>query len=1015
MSKVSTTFFRIFISFITLITAYLPIAAQSQVLEEIVVTAERRETTLQEVPISIGVISGDEIDLQGYRNIDDMALFEPSVQISNDIQEQNIAIRSFSTRGNSLTLQSAAPVFVDGIHFGRMSMVKTAFLDTERVEILKGPQPLHFGMNATAGAFNIQSKRPTDVWEGDVGVEFGNFGRNEVNGAIGGPLTDTLGIRVAGIFEQGDGPAFNRYSPADRIGGYHHLGGRASMQWTPREDLTIYSKIERSRQRNGSDVRMGCLNGAPLSGWGDTPIRNDDQSLRGVFGDHVSILADPPIGIGVPAGIIAPETIPAGGEACFRGKYGFGAGGQPYIAPPVNAGVDQNSRRAVDGAVDSRDLLAAFYSADGNSTRPGVGGADAGGDQGFTGKDWIDSWNGLWAMNFEFGNGMTLTSETGWAKLDRIGARDSRNSPFVNSFQPKEENYDQFSQLLRIDSPSGGVELSDDVNMEYMASLFYQESGLQFWNGNSEGAAIRRPMRFNNGWQSSKWKAAAWNLTFNFMDDQLALSVGGRYTDIRKHVYVWGWGAQHIFDEVPCADFRESPDGDSDPATCTVDSDFIQITAADLASTTPLFADPTLDPDERVRIDNPQLIIDGADLTNLWVPVEWGARQGVPLNYRGGNVPAVGFTAPNYQNNIPEPWNEIQNADDYNSQIVLRYTPNALEGNHTFYLKYAEAFKGPVTDTGQGGLPTTFEELAFAPEFVTGYELGAKGTLFDGRGRYDLTLFRNDFNDLQTIGAAIIGNIQDQTSVSLNAGKQRVDGIEFSFQYAATDHLTVNVAGSLLDAEFLQFDGDGCSADETYAAAIVTLADGSLPAGGPKKTEAQSLIDALEPDFQAALPSASELHPVFTEFETCRLVDRPDFAAGTSNVGAEGTINRTRVVPQDAPDWRFVLGANYTAPLTDTIEYFVDVKGNISDDFRTGRAAAPAATVFWDRGGDMNVNFGLSSSDGSWRISGYLRNIFERVPSYHPDRDVIQTGLVWDNISSNSFRQYGIRLQYNYQ
>ncbi|NNE38772.1 MAG: TonB-dependent receptor, partial [Gammaproteobacteria bacterium] len=288
MFKVTTSYSRIFISFISLITAYLPIAAQSQVLEEIVVTAERRTQTLQEVPISIGVVSGDEINLQGYRNIDDLSKFEPSVQISNDIQEQNIAIRSFSTRGNSLTLQSAAPVFLDGVHFGRMSMVKTAFLDTERVEILKGPQPLHFGMNATAGAFNIQSARPTDVWEGDLGVEFGNFGRNEINGAIGGPITETLGIRVAGTFEQGDGPAFNRYAPADRIGGFHHLGGRASMQWTPREDLTIFSKIERSRQRNGSDVRMGCLNGAPLSGWGDTPIRNDDQAFRGVFGDHVS-------------------------------------------------------------------------------------------------------------------------------------------------------------------------------------------------------------------------------------------------------------------------------------------------------------------------------------------------------------------------------------------------------------------------------------------------------------------------------------------------------------------------------------------------------------------------------------------------------------------------------------------------------------------------------------------------------------------------------------------------------
>jgi outer membrane receptor protein involved in Fe transport len=1014
MSIASKSLSRSLCSLFAVLTAFLPLTAQSQVLEEIVVTAERRVQTLQEVPISVGVISGDEINLQGYKNIDDLAKFEPSVQISNDIQEQNIAIRSFSTRGNSLTLQSAAPVFLDGVHFGRMSMVKTAFLDTERVEILKGPQPLHFGMNATAGAFNIQSARPTDVWEGNLATEFGNFGRREVNGAIGGPLTDTFGIRVAGVYEASDGPAFNRYAPFDRVGKFHHLGGRASTLWTPREDLTIFSKIERSRQRNGSDVRMGCLNGAPLSGWGDTPLRNDDQSLRGIFGDHVSVLAEPPIGIGVPNGIIGPETMPDGGEDCFRGKYAFGAGGQPYIAPPFGAGTDQNSRRANDGAVDSRKLLAAFYSADGNPNLPGVGGADHGGLQGFTGKDWIDTWNGLLAINFEFGNGIILSSETGWAKLDRLGARDSRHSPFVNSFQPKEENYDQFSQLVRIDSPAQGFDIGSGINVEYMAQGFYQQAGLQFWNGNSEGAAIRRPMRFNNGWETSKWYAGSWNLTFNTMENQLSLSVGGRYTDIKKHVFIWGWGAQHIFDEFPCADLRESADGDSDPATCTQDSDFIQITAADLASTSIVWADPSLDMDERVRLDNPQVLTDGADLTNLWVPVEWGARQGVPLNYRGGGVPAVGFTAPNYRNNIPAPWNEIQKADDYNHQMVISFTPNALQGNHTFYGKYAEAFKGPVTDTGQGGLPTTFGELAFEPEYVKAYEFGAKGNLMANRMRYDLALFRNDFNDLQTIGAAIIGNVQDQTSVSLNAGKQRVDGLEFSFMYAATDNLTLNAAGSLLDAVFITFDGDGCSTNETYAAAIEVSANpGNYTAA--EVTEANDLIGDLEPDFQAALPARSAVPAVYYEHEICRLVDTPEFAAGTSNVGGAGTINRAGVVPQDAPDWRFVLGANYTQPVTDGIEAFVDLKGVISDDFRTGRAAAPAATTFFDRGGDLNVTVGLNSTDGRWRVSGYARNLFKRVPSYHPEIDLIQTGLVWDNVSSNSFTQYGIRLQYNYQ
>jgi outer membrane receptor protein involved in Fe transport len=1026
------SFTRLVFSFLAVLFAFTPLTVSSQALEEIVVTAERRVQTLQEVPISVGVFTRDEIDLQGYKNLDDLSKFSPSVQISNEVQEQNIAIRSFSTRGNSLTLQSAAPVFLDGVHFGRMSMVKTAFMDPERVEILKGPQPLHFGMNATAGAFNIQSARPTDTWEGNASAEFGNFGASEFTGAISGPINDQLSFRLAGIYEQNDGPAFNRYAPNSRLGWFHHIGGRLSTMWRPVEGLSVFSKIERSRQRNGSDVRLGCLSGATMSGFGDDFLRGDDQSLRGEFGDHVSVLADPPIGIGVPAGIIGPELIPEGGSKCFKGNLAFGAGGQPYIAPPLRAGTDQNSRSAIDGAVDSRDLLAAFYSADGNPDLPGVGGADHGGTRGFTGKDWIDTWNGLLAINYEIGDGLVVTSETGWAKLDRLGARDSRHSPFVNSFQPKEENYDQFSQLLRLDSPAAGLNLGA-VNMEYMGQLFYQEAGLNFWNGNSEGASERRAMRFNNGWENSKWYAASWNLTFNMVDDQVSLSVGGRFTDIKKNVRIGGWGAAHIFDEVPCADPTDGNyidantdgdndpetnflnDGDRDPGTCPIDEDY---TMVDVNLTTPTFARRTNgnlpDVDERIRIDTPQILIAGADTTNLWTRRRWSRRGGVPLNYRGGGVPAVGFTAPHHKNNIPEPWNELQKADDYNHQIVLSFTPNALEREHTFYGKYVEAFKGPVTDTGQGGLPLTFEELAFEPEFVTGYEFGSKGLMLDNRFRYDLTLFRNDFDDLQTIGAAIIGNVQDQTSVSLNAGKQRVDGLEFSFQYGATENLTLSAGGSLLDAKFITFDGDGCSTDETAAAAIEVAANpGNYTA--EEVTEANDFLGDLEPDILATLPSRSEVPDLYYANEICRLVDTPEFAAGESNVGGAGTINRGGVVPQDAPDWRFVLGANYTQAITDDIEAFVDVKGTISDEFRTGRAAQPAATVFWDRGGDVNVTLGVNSIDGAWRISGYFRNIFERRPSYHPEIDLIQSGLIWDNINGSGFFQYGFRLQYNYQ
>ncbi len=241
-----------------------------------------------------------------------------------------------------------------------------------------------------------------------------------------------------------------------------------------------------------------------------------------------------------------------------------------------------------------------------------------------------------------------------------------------------------------------------------------------------------------------------------------------------------------------------------------------------------------------------------------------------------------------------------------------------------------------------------------------------------------------------------------------------MDGLEFSFQYGATENLTLSAAGSLLDAVFKVFDGDGCSTNETAAAAIEIAANpGNYTA--EELAEANDFLGDLEPDIFAALPSRSNVPDLYYANEICRMVDTPEFAAGESNVGAAGTINRAGVVPQDAPDWRFVLGANYTQPITNTIEAFVDVKGTISDDFRTGRAAQPAANTFWTSGGDMNLNAGLSSIDGSWRVTGYVRNIFQRRPRYHPEIDLIQDGFPTTNLGSSAFTSYGIRLEYNYQ
>ena len=120
-----------FLAAATTAVLFSPVPAQAQQLEEIVVTAQRREQSLQEVPISLEAFTSAELLSEGYRTMDDLAEFSPSVEIDLRMQDQDISVRGLGSTGNSLHLEQAAPTFVDGVHFGRTSAIKGAFLDLE--------------------------------------------------------------------------------------------------------------------------------------------------------------------------------------------------------------------------------------------------------------------------------------------------------------------------------------------------------------------------------------------------------------------------------------------------------------------------------------------------------------------------------------------------------------------------------------------------------------------------------------------------------------------------------------------------------------------------------------------------------------------------------------------------------------------------------------------------------------------------------------------------------------------
>ena len=175
-------------------------------LEEVIVTAQRRQQSLQDVPLSIESFSGADIAAQGFRDLGAMSQFTPSLSVSDQQQNsQGISIRGVGTSTNVLAIEQSVAMFLDGIHQGRGANIFGVFMDVDRVEMLRGPQPVYFGQNASAGAISVVSRKPTDEWAGNLSLEAGNNKTYMGEGGFGGPISDTLGIRVAGKYDSSEG------------------------------------------------------------------------------------------------------------------------------------------------------------------------------------------------------------------------------------------------------------------------------------------------------------------------------------------------------------------------------------------------------------------------------------------------------------------------------------------------------------------------------------------------------------------------------------------------------------------------------------------------------------------------------------------------------------------------------------------------------------------------------------------------------------------------------------------
>jgi len=211
-------------------------------LDEIVVTAQRREENQQEVPIAVTTATAKFLDENDVRTIEDLNGAIPGFVTTNTVGYSGapLSIRGIggANGGGNLFNDEPVGVYVDGVYIARLSFSTADLLDVDSIQVLRGPQGTLYGRNSTAGAVLVTTKRPTQEFEAEVKAGATSFGDYNVSGVVSGGLTDSLSGRIAVGYSDKDGFGENAFTGLS-VGGSEDLSARASLRFEPTDALTF--------------------------------------------------------------------------------------------------------------------------------------------------------------------------------------------------------------------------------------------------------------------------------------------------------------------------------------------------------------------------------------------------------------------------------------------------------------------------------------------------------------------------------------------------------------------------------------------------------------------------------------------------------------------------------------------------------------------------------------------------------------------------------------------------------
>jgi len=205
--------------------------SQGGKLEEIIVTAEKRETTIQDTPIAITAFTGEELERALISKPLDLQFSVPNMLMSKDqFSGSDVTLRGIGNLAIGSAASNGTGSHFNGVYLANGRNFEMEFYDAERIEVLRGPQGTLYGRNTTAGVINFITRKPEDEFGGNVVVEAGNYDYGKVKGALNIPLSDSVAQRFAIFYTERNGYVDNLYN-GDDIDGREMYSARSTTRW----------------------------------------------------------------------------------------------------------------------------------------------------------------------------------------------------------------------------------------------------------------------------------------------------------------------------------------------------------------------------------------------------------------------------------------------------------------------------------------------------------------------------------------------------------------------------------------------------------------------------------------------------------------------------------------------------------------------------------------------------------------------------------------------------------------